>query len=163
MKHQSGIVLISVLCILSLMTFITLASFEYSRLQLTMAHSMLRHLQMQNNLLFQLKKIEDQFQLDYDLCNVPTDKLNNYPEKPTAWWLNHACLITEQPFHTVYINETISQDVCGLIIHRITVKVLQKEATLTLQTTEIEPTKYTKACKRFIKLQHYGRQGLRWI
>lgn len=171
-KYQNkGFVLISTLCLLMVMTLLTLASFEQSRLQLQMAQSVIQYHEIQTQLLFQLDKVEQELLLNDNLCQIPTTIMNDYPEQSSTWWRQRGCILSDKPFQTRYVNESISEDICeqkangrsnGLIFHRITVMVLNNHGQNFLQTVLVQPTKLHKNCKRWIQLQHYGRQGLLW-
>ena len=171
-KYKShGFVLPAVLCLLMLMTLLTLVSYEYTKVQYQIAYIFMLHKEQHVSLLFQLTKVEQKFNLDYDTCVRPTKIGLRYAHETNSWWQKNACLISKQPFDIYYVNEKIAPTVCelqddgkltGLAIHRLTLVLLTGRGNLFLQTVELARQVNKQPCLRVLKVNKFGRQNLRW-
>lgn len=159
-NQQKSFVLVVVMSLLMTMTLLSVVSFDYSRLQLKIAQAYLQKNEIHSDLLFQLNKLEKQLENNDNQCLVDTKFATTYPNESIDWWRANACLISPEPFRIYYMNEKLNDDKC-LNIHRITLVAIAGSGKFYLQTHEVQPVD-SKICEQMVKIQQYGRQGLRW-
>lgn len=160
-RCQRSFVLVVVMSLLMMMTLLSIVSFDYSRLQLKMAQAYLQKNEIHNDLLFQLKKLENKLATNDKLCLVDTEFATTYPSSSVDWWRVNGCMLSAKPFRIYYVNEKILNKFC-LDIHRITLVAIANSGKFYLQTAEIQQVNQSKLCGQIAQLNQNGRQGLRW-
>jgi len=158
-RPQKAFVLVVVMCLLMTMTLLSMASFEYSQLQLKMAQAYLQKNEIHSELLFQLKKIEKQ--LDDKQCLFDRAFATTYPTESIDWWREHGCMISAVPFRIYYVKEQLETDVC-IRIYRLTLVAIANSGKFFLQTHEVSINQEIKECIYTVQSKHKGRQGIRW-
>jgi hypothetical protein len=163
-----GFILVTVLLLLSVVTFLSITSFDYAQMILKTADSYWKYEQQKIAFLKKLPDIEAKLEdrMTKIPCIVNPNFPNYYAEQSDAWLEAHACSLN----NFYYVVEILSDKICAelmphelyyLRIARITMVHIDTYTHNYLQSTYISKRGRAIYCENKSKIHELGRQGIR--
>lgn len=117
LRYVKGFVLLIVLLFLQIFSLIGLYILEAGWIENKLSQNVLQKLELSNQLLYQLRLIEQEMQDHIPECKIMTTSAQELLKQPLSWWQNVACTGNMQSISYYYVIESLGEDFCAYVGH----------------------------------------------